>query len=210
MKHIYLDLWQTRAEHPFPGLTTHAYLLIREAGNVLFYNTGHTDELEHMGELGGVARQYLSHRDEVGPSLTRIRQMFGATLYCHRIEEDAVRGVTPVDVTFESREVHPGGIEVIPTPGHTPGSACFLVKSPHQKTYLFTGDTIYIGDDGSWRNGFLPGTSNKPDLVESLRLLRELEPDVVISSATGGRYPYREVRPGAWKLAVDEALASLL
>jgi len=32
------DLYQTRMDSPFPGLTTHAYLWRRPAGNVLFYS----------------------------------------------------------------------------------------------------------------------------------------------------------------------------
>lgn len=31
MKQIQPDLWETEVESPFPGLTTHAYLLTREA-----------------------------------------------------------------------------------------------------------------------------------------------------------------------------------
>ncbi|WP_275097199.1 hypothetical protein [Sedimenticola hydrogenitrophicus] len=54
MKEILPDVWETEVERPFPGLTTHAYLVIRDSGNVLFYNTGHTQELDRMEQLGGV------------------------------------------------------------------------------------------------------------------------------------------------------------
>lgn len=43
MRQIYPDLWQTSTEHPlseFPHTTSNAYLLVRDAGNVLFYCTG--------------------------------------------------------------------------------------------------------------------------------------------------------------------------
>ena len=39
MHAILPDLWETEVEHPAPGLTTHAYLLVRPQGNILFYNT---------------------------------------------------------------------------------------------------------------------------------------------------------------------------
>jgi hydroxyacylglutathione hydrolase len=212
MKQLYPDLWQTEPEHPIPGapmVSTHAYLLSRDEGNVLFYNSSHEDELRHIRELGGITHQYLSHEDEVGPALVRIREMFGSALCCHRLEEAAVRKVCPVDLTFEKREVHLGNIEVIPTPGHTPGSTCFFVSSPHGKTYLFTGDTIVLTEDGSWQNGFLPGISSKVDLKRSLELLRGLEPDVVIPSASEGRIPFREVSRAEWHSAVDTAAAGL-
>lgn len=41
VRQIRSDLWETRTDSPFPGLTTHAYLWTRPAGNVLFY-TCHT------------------------------------------------------------------------------------------------------------------------------------------------------------------------
>jgi hypothetical protein len=84
MRQIRPDLWETRADAPFPGLTTHAYLWTPSgagpggpagpAGNVLFYNTAGDDDLEEIARLGGVAHQYLSHQDEVAPMLATYRQ----------------------------------------------------------------------------------------------------------------------------------------
>ncbi|MGQ0593813.1 MAG: MBL fold metallo-hydrolase [Gammaproteobacteria bacterium] len=209
MKQIYADLWQTSAEHPFPNLTTHAYLLVRDEGNVLFYSSGHSDDHQHIQELGGITRQYLSHRDEAGPPLVRIRQRFCSKLCCHRLEEKAVSEACPVDLTFQTREIHLGDIEVIPTPGHTEGSTCFLVKSPHGKTYLFTGDTIFPSNN-SWETFVMPKAGgSQSDLKDSLKLLRSLEPGVVISSASVGRFPFKEMPPGEWQEVVDQTLRSL-
>lgn len=209
MKQIFPDLWQTRPEHPFDGLTTHAYLYTHPEGNVLFYSSGHEDEVGEIRQLGGIKAQYLSHRDEAGPALARIRAALGARLYCHRVEEEDARKFSTVDWTFSEREMHPGEIEIIPTPGHTPGSTCFLVRSPLGRRYLFTGDTIFVGKDGAWRGGYISGMSSKPELVESLKLLREFSPDVVLSSASVGSTPFREVTGETWRAAVDEALAGL-
>ncbi|MDQ3472159.1 MAG: hypothetical protein M3447_00330 [Acidobacteriota bacterium] len=44
MKQIYPDLWQTGPEHPFPGVTTHAYCRVRGEGNVLFYGSGISED----------------------------------------------------------------------------------------------------------------------------------------------------------------------
>ena len=76
MKQIYPDLWQTRAEHPFFGVTSHAYLLSRDTGNVLLYSTGLPEEYEHIQKLGGITHQYLSHSDEAGPALAEIKKQF--------------------------------------------------------------------------------------------------------------------------------------
>ncbi|WCM91305.1 MBL fold metallo-hydrolase [Acidovorax sp. NCPPB 2350] len=209
MEQIFPDLWQTQAEHPFHGVTAHAYLLTRAHGNVLFYGTGALQELQPIRDLGGIVRQYLSHRDEAGPSLAAIRQAFGSELCCHAREAQAIRSICPVDVTFDAHETHMGDIEVIPTPGHTSGSTCYLYRSPHGKTYLFTGDSI-VPDGQSWGTLVLTGAGGrKSDLKDSLGLLRDLEPDVVISSASVGRSPVQRVTAGEWRGIVDGAMGRL-
>ncbi|MCH4564573.1 MBL fold metallo-hydrolase [Halomonas sp. EGI 63088] len=212
MQRVQPDVWETEVESPFPGLTVHAYLLVREAGNVLFYNTGHRHEIERMAELGGVAYQYLSHRDEVGETLTLVHERFGARLAGHLAERDDFARVRTPEILFDKRERHLDIIEVIPTPGHSPGSTCFLVDSAHGKRYLFTGDTLYRTKDGGWRAGFIPGHNTPEDrhtLAESLRLLKTLEPDVVFSSAFTGEAGFQELAPGEWPGLVDRALAEL-
>lgn len=213
MQRVQPDIWETEMESPFPGLTVHAYLLTRDGGNVLFYNTGHQHEINEMAELGGVAYQYLSHQDELGETLKTIHQRFGAKLGGHRAERDEFARYRTPDILFERREVHLGNVEVIPTPGHSPGSTCFLVHSPHGKRYLFTGDTLYRGKKGDWHAGFIPGHNDEKDreqLAESLRLLRELEPDVVFGSAFVGDRGFEETTPEDWKRQVDGALGRLL
>jgi glyoxylase-like metal-dependent hydrolase (beta-lactamase superfamily II) len=156
MRQIYPDLWQTAAEHPlaaFPNTLCNAYLLVRSTGNVLFYSTGREAigaaddraDLDRIEELGGVGHILLGHWHEASPSVRATKVRFGATLVSHArdappIEKEA--GVAP-DVTFWKRCRVSGDIEAIPTPGHTVGSACYLYRSPHGKTYLFTGDTIW-------------------------------------------------------------------
>jgi len=209
MKQIFPDLWQTRAEHPFAGVTSHAYLLVRDTGNILFYSSGLKDEYQHIRELGGITHQYLSHRDEAGPALAEIKELFGSKLCCHRLEEPSISKVTSVDCLFDKREALLKDIEVIPTPGHTDGSVCFLVRSVHGKTYLFTGDTIYL-ENGVWDtrvNGYAGGS--KSDLKSSLMLLRDLGPDVVLSSASVGPLAFKEVSAEEWQSDIDNVLRAL-
>lgn len=212
MKQIQPDLWETDVESPFPGLTTHAYLLTRGEGNVLFYNTGHARELEQMAQLGGVAYQLLSHRDELGDSLNAIAERFGSQLGGHLAERDDFARYRLPDIVFDKRQRILGNIEVIPVPGHSPGSTSFLVESPYGKRYLFTGDTLYRAKGGVWRAGFIPGhskPSERPLLAEALRVLRSLEPDVVLSSAFGGETGYEELTKAQWNAHVDRAIDML-
>ncbi|SFS46542.1 MBL fold metallo-hydrolase [Saccharopolyspora flava] len=208
MKRIRPDLWETEPEFPAPGLSTHAYLWAGPRGNVLFYNTTLESEIEAMAELGGVRHQYLSHRDEIAPSLRTIKQRFGSALHISATEAPLARETAAVDGTFDERRTEEAGFEVIPTPGHTPGSACFLVPGADGTRYLLTGDTIVRGADGAWFAGYLPGHSDHDSLVRSLEALSRLTPDVVIFSAFTGDSGVTELdRP--WADCVSEALASL-
>ncbi|MEQ9892680.1 MBL fold metallo-hydrolase [Pectobacterium aroidearum] len=206
MKQLYPDLWQTRVQHPFPGVNAYAYLLVQDTGNILFYSSELQEEYQHIQELGGIAYQFLSHRDEVGDALAAIKKRFGSRLCCHRLEAPLASKVTPVDDLFDEREIRQGNIEVIPTPGHTEGSVCFLVRSAYGHTYLFTGDTLYM-NNGAWEtraNWY--GGGSKSDLKSSLMLLRELEPTVVLSSASVGAVPFKEVSAEEWKSGIDNVL----
>lgn len=213
MRQVFADLWETDTESPFPGLTVHAYLWTRQAGNILFYNSGHRREIEAMAAHGGVAWQFLSHRDEKGDTLALVRERYGATLGVHRAEASCYDDVCPPGLLFERREALPCGVEVIPTPGHSPGSVCFLVPAAQGRRYLFTGDTLYHAGNGTWKAGFIPGVSTENDrgpLADSLRILADLEPDVVFSSAFTGDSGYEILAPGTWPSRVDDALARLL
>lgn len=208
MKQIYPDLWQTGAEHPFFGVTSHAYLLVRDTGNVLLYSTGLPEEYEHIRKLGGITHQYLSHSDEAGPALAEIKKLFGSKLCCHRLEEPAVSKAAQVDCTFDKRETMPGNVEVIPTPGHTPGSVCFLASSADGRNYLFTGDTLFL-DKRGWATRVNSGGS-KSDLKRSLMLLRDVKPDVVLSSASVGSVSFKEISSAQeWQADIDKVVRSL-
>lgn len=65
-----------------------------------------------------------------------------------------------------------GGIEVLETPGHSPGSVCFLLRG--EKTVL-TGDTLFAGSAGRTD---LPGGS-MTQLMRSLDILRALPDDTL-------------------------------
>jgi len=70
----------------------------------------------------------------------------------------------PADVRLAHMdEIRFGDIRltVIHTPGHTPGSVCFLCQGR-----LFTGDAVFVGEAGRTD---LPG-GDLPRLIESIRI----------------------------------------
>ncbi len=71
-------------------------------------------------------------------------------------------------------------LRVLATPGHTPGSACFLVEG---KPILFSGDTLFPGGPGATNTP----TGDFPTIIESLerRLFSRLAPDTVVLPGHG-------------------------
>jgi hydroxyacylglutathione hydrolase len=61
-------------------------------------------------------------------------------------------------------ELGPIRLDVLHTPGHTPGSVCFAVHDGRSTT-LLTGDTLFAGSIGRWDLG---GTSME-DIVRSIQ-----------------------------------------
>ncbi|WP_025270479.1 MBL fold metallo-hydrolase [Hippea sp. KM1] len=69
-------------------------------------------------------------------------------------------------------------LEVLHTPGHTPGSVCFYESS---EKWLFSGDTLFFESVGRW--DFPSGS--KDDLLNSIRRLMKLPDDVVVYPGHG-------------------------
>lgn len=87
--------------------------------------------------------------------------------FVHRLTGLSASDVTPVDA---GDEIAIGNLKVkiIHTPGHTPGSQCFLVGNA-----LVSGDTLFIGSCGRVD---LPG-SNPSDMYRSLTQVLAALPD---------------------------------
>ncbi|MDE2882831.1 MAG: metallohydrolase [Acidobacteriota bacterium] len=208
MKQLQPDLWQSTI-HRAGILNTHAYFLARPAGNILFYNTGNEADLREMAERGGVAHQLLTHRDEAGPSQARISDRFGCKLGCSAIEAPFVGVHGEPDLLFGPGDDRIEDVAIIRTPGHTDGSICFSYRSPYGKSYLFSGDTIFQWD-GEWSTLVLPGSGGRSDdLAESLAKLKEISPDLVMSSGFVGEVAYREVTREGWTAVLDATIARL-
>lgn len=166
------------APQPLPfdtSIDIRAFLLQRAAGNVLIYSTATlASERETIEGLGGLSRRYLGHEHEAMFGCDQIE----AALHCHEAAQAAVAKHCPVAASFATRHGVGDDLEVIPIPGHTPGSTAFLWDSGQHRC-LFTGDTVYLRD-GEWIGGFLPGSSDREAFIASLELLRDLDFDVLI------------------------------
>ncbi len=203
MEQVYPDLWQTK-RHSSGILNSYTYLLEHPDGNILFYNTNNEEDLQYIEDLGGIKYQLLTHRDEAGASLNRIRERFGSTLMFSEGEAEAISKYAKADRFFDYGDHKPGDIDVLETPGHTSGSVSFVYQSPHGKTYLFTGDTFFQWN-GRWATLILNKAGGaKPALINSLHKLRVLKPDVVMSSGFVGEAggPH-EVTVREWRQAID-------
>ena len=142
--------------------------------------------------------------------LARVAERFGSKLHAPAAELDAIAQHADVDVPVASqRHVDENGVEVLPTPGHSDGSTCYLVPGAGGESYLFTGDTMFPTATGSWAAFVVPGRGGATELRSSLELLATLRPDVVISSAFGGDTAIETVDNRQWQARVAEALATV-
>jgi len=211
MIEIYPYLFRTESIHlfPFSSFKFNAYLLIRPEGNVLMYGPGKNIEqyYEFIASKGGIKRVFISHRDEASQNCTKVAKHFKAQVYCPQVEEEEITKKCPVDKTFSGDQIVDKTLEIIFTPGHSPGSSCFLWKAPDGKRILFTGDNVVLREDG-W-GVYIMDASNLPTTIKSMQKLRNLEVDVVCPGGYSGEHAYEEVTHGRWKQIIDSIIKRL-
>ncbi len=126
----------------------------------------------HPDHIGG---DFAGHHIE---GLTELLAQRPCKIYLHKAEAPYVQkqlGLSPADYVAvdgeTTLEVGRIPIRLLHTPGHTPGSQCFLVEG-----HLVSGDTMFIGSCGRVD---LPG-SNPKDLYYSLNQKLKRLPDETI------------------------------
>jgi len=66
-----------------------------------------------------------------------------------------------------------GRIEIVPTPGHTPGHQSVVIRLPETGTVILTGDSVYMREN--IEENVLPGLGYNPvDTLKSMQRLREI------------------------------------
>jgi glyoxylase-like metal-dependent hydrolase (beta-lactamase superfamily II) len=186
MERLFDHLYSVGAETLSFAPTFHgrAFLLRRREGNILVYSSGRMkEEADALLAQGGISRQYLNHRHQAVASCDWVSERFAAPLFVPKLEEPAIAATCRVGGAFAQQELHFPDFEVIPTPGHTEGSTCFLWDDG-QRRYLFTGDTIYL-KDGEWVAAVL-SVSDRATYLKSLALIGELDFDVIVPSMARG------------------------
>jgi len=118
-------------------------------------------EADDMQVVGALVTHY--HQDHVGGSifgmdiqgLARLLERRPVPIHVNAVEADGLKKVTGVSESDLVR--HEGGdtltlgqvrVRLLHTPGHTPGSQCFLVEESPGKGHLVSGDTLFLGSCG--------------------------------------------------------------
>ena len=139
---------------------------------------------DDMKVIGALATHY--HADHVGGSMmgmniegaARLLQLTDIPIHIQTDEAPWIQRTTGIQQ--DSLQLHTSGdkvpvgeieVTLLHTPGHTPGSQCFLVNN-----MLVAGDTLFL--EGCGRTD-LPG-SNPEQMYESLQLLGKLDDDVIV------------------------------
>jgi hydroxyacylglutathione hydrolase len=128
---------------------------------------------EQIGSL------FLTHTD--GDHIGAIALFRNASIYMHRDEEQMINGTTgktkysktkwkfgPYILLGSNDTLTIDGlkIKILHTPGHTPGSSCFIVGD----NYLVSGDNL-IYSDGRYEHFVEKFNMNTPEQLESLKML---------------------------------------
>lgn len=142
---------------------------------LILFTHGHFD---HIGAVDGLLARYPNIPVHIGPGDV---PMIGHPQNAWPPDYEAVKKpATLVADLVDGATLSAGGLtaQVIATPGHTPGGACFLFAG---QKLLLTGDTLFEGSCG--RTDF-PGGSPR-QLNESLRRLAGLDPELTVVPGHG-------------------------
>ena len=203
-----------------------AYLIgDRETGDTVVVDPAYAaqdlvDALEADGmHLSGVLVTH-HHPDHVGGSmmgfelkgLAELLERASVPVHVNAQEAEwvsRVTGIAPSELTSHQHGDHVSvgdvDIELLHTPGHTPGSQCFLLDGR-----LVAGDTLFL--EGCGRTDF-PG-GNADEMFRSLQALAQLpgdptvfpghwysaEPSAALSEVRNTNYVYRASNLDQWRM----------
>ena len=74
--------------------------------------------------------------------LARVAERFDSTLHAPAGDLAQISRHHRVDVPVTGRYTDANGIEIIPTPGHSPGSVCYLVRGAEGRNRGIAGDQL--------------------------------------------------------------------
>jgi hydroxyacylglutathione hydrolase len=118
-------------------------------------------ESDGMEVVGALVTHY--HQDHVGgalfgqsiPGLDRLMERKPMPVHVNKHEAQGliqITGISQGDIVEHEGgdvvEVGPIRTTLLHTPGHTPGSQCFLVEEKNHAGHLVSGDTLFLGSCG--------------------------------------------------------------
>ena len=144
-----------------------AFFATRPEGNLLVDSPRFAAPLVRaLEERGGVTRVLLTHRDDVADA-DRYARHFGAEVWIHEADASAAPFATHRLRGLDAAEIRPG-LTAVPLPGHTRGSAGFILDG----RFLFSGDSLYWsrrrGDLGAFRDACWYSWEAQADSLERL------------------------------------------
>jgi hydroxyacylglutathione hydrolase len=165
----------------------HADLIIRsvaEKGGVLKHILLTHAHFDHVGAVTELSRHFglpcRLHKKDV-------RLLMHAPMYAMRFANKTIPAVSSFEVFEEFESAGDDlGAKAIHTPGHTPGSTCYLFDG-----FVFAGDTILFEHIGRTD---LPGGDSTLIGQSIDRLLTTLDEDTVIFPGHGKQWKVREAR----------------
>lgn len=178
---------------PIGSYGTNCYVAVDESGRAAVIDPGlDTPELQRLLREKTTAVDAIllthGHADHISGAAA-LRDQTGAPIGIHTLDDEYTDGPLCManecgypfapfraDRLLEDGDTVSFGGEtmtVLHTPGHTPGSVCFLHEGDR---VLFTGDTLFCLTAG--RTDFPRGSHD--DLMQSLRRLRDLDGDYVV------------------------------
>lgn len=144
----------------------------------LVHTHAHIDHIREVGRLREATRSSaLLHHDDLPlyKTLPLQAQWVGEPATPHVVDLDAYY------VDGEALQIGSISMNVLHTPGHTPGSVCFELQDAG-KTTILSGDTLFRGSIGRWDLG---GTSME-DIVSSIhRKLMDFNDDTLVVPGHG-------------------------
>ena len=116
-----------------------SYFIRHPGGNLLIDSPRFTTPLiRRLEALGGVRWLFLTHADDVADH-ERFQRHFGCQRILHQADISAETQAVEIQPAGEDVVVLDETVQLIPVPGHTPGSMCLL----YQETFLFSGDHLW-------------------------------------------------------------------
>lgn len=148
------------------------------AGKAAFVDSGYAVtapvRLDYVKEIGAPPVAYVilthAHPDHAGGA-GKIKAATGAAVLAHLQEISPASVFTTVDRGLRGGEVIGLGeaeLEVIHTPGHSPGHICLYLKN---RKVLFSGDHV----PGMGTTAISPATGNMAEYIDSLRKLLQYD-----------------------------------